>query len=99
MRKKIIGSTILSVALSSMLIVPSLGQDVQVRPISAEDNEIIPIFYKMHWSEIFIDQLSKDYDIGSLFSGKDLDTAIKAEDYQNIVRVVLMQSITVHRMQ
>lgn len=43
----------------------------------------------MHWSQVFIDQLSKDYNVESIFSEKDLNTAIKAEDYQNIVRMVL----------
>jgi len=89
MRKKIIGSTILTVALSSVLIIPSLGQTTQVTPISAEDAKIIPISYRMHWSQVFIDQLSKDYNVESIFSEKDLNTAIKAEDYQNIVRMVL----------
>ena len=89
MRKKIIGSTILTVALSSALIIPSLGQTTQVTPISAEDAKIIPISYRMHWSQVFIDQLSKDYNVESIFSEKDLNTAIKAEDYQNIVRMVL----------
>jgi len=89
MRRKIIGSTFLSVALSSMLIVPSFGQDVEVRPVSAVGNEIIPISYQMHWSQVFIDQLSKDYDTDSIFGGKDLNTAVEAEDYQNIVRIVL----------
>ena len=56
MRKKIIGSTILTVALSSALIIPSLGQTTQVTPISAEDAKNNPITYRMHWSQVFIDQ-------------------------------------------
>ncbi|HOQ38157.1 MAG TPA: BsuPI-related putative proteinase inhibitor [Acetivibrio sp.] len=88
MRKKLIGCTIISVALSSALIVPAFGQTIEVRPISADDNPVIPISLRMHWSQMFIDQLSKDYNIESLFSGKDLNAAIKAEDYLNIVKIV-----------
>jgi len=56
----------------------------------AKDVEVVPISYQIkHWSEVFIDQLSKDYDVKDVFDGKNLNSTIEVKDFQNLVRVVL----------
>jgi len=90
MKKKILGSTILLATLSSSLIVTSFGLNENTKPISAEDKKIIPISYQIkHWSQTFIDQLSKNHNVQGMFSEKDLNAPVKTEDFKNIVKLVL----------
>lgn len=90
MRKGIIGKIILPVAITSVFTATSFAQTANMMPISAEDVEVIPISYQIkHWSEIFIDQLSKNYDIKEIFGEKDLNSVIETKDFQNIVKLVL----------
>lgn len=57
---------------------------------SAEDTRIIPISYKIdHWSRIYIDQLSNNHDIKSVFGYKDLNTNITVEDFQNFIKLTI----------
>jgi hypothetical protein len=89
MKKKLLGSTILSATLCSSLILTSFGLD-DIKPISAEDKKVIPISYQIkHWSLTFIDQLSKNYNVQGMFNEKDLNAPVKTEDFQNIVKLVL----------
>jgi len=78
------------VALASVLTTTSFAQSAEIVPVSAKDVEVVPISYQIkHWSEVFIDQLSKDYDVKDVFDGKNLNSTIEVKDFQNLVRVVL----------
>lgn len=89
MKNKLFGSTILIAALSSSLVFTSFGLN-DIKPISVEDNKIIPVNYQIkHWSQTFIDQLSKNHNVQGMFNEKDLNAPVKTEDFQNIVKLVL----------
>ncbi len=90
MKNKLLGSTILLATLSSSLTFTSFGLNENTKPISAEDKEIIPISYQIkHWSQTFIDQLSKKHNVQIMFNEKDLNAPVKTEDFQNIVKLLL----------
>jgi len=89
MKNKLFGSTIVLATLSSSLIFTSFGLD-NIKPISAEDKKVIPISYQFkHWSQTFIDQLSKNHNVQGMFDEKDLNVPAKTEDFLNIVKQVL----------
>ncbi|ABN52424.1 MAG TPA: hypothetical protein DEF39_08810 [Hungateiclostridium thermocellum] len=90
MKRKVIQTCIFPVALASVLTTTSFAQSAEIVPVSAKDVEVVPISYQIkHWSEVFIDQLSKDYDVKDVFDGKNLNSTIEVKDFQNLVRVVL----------
>ena len=89
MKNKLFGSTILIATLSSSLVFTSFGLD-DIKTTSAENVKIVPISYQIkHWSQTFIDQLSKNHNVQEIFNEKDLNSAVKTEDFQNIVKLVL----------
>jgi hypothetical protein len=58
MNKNILRNTIIAGALSTMMVVPSLAQNINVVPISIKEGEVIPISYKMdHWAQIHKEKL------------------------------------------
>lgn len=90
MKRKVIQTFILPIALASVFTTASFAQTIEIMPVSATDVEVVPISYQMkHWSEVFIDQLSKNYDVKDVFGGKDLNSAIEATDFQNLAKLVL----------
>lgn len=90
MKHKILRNTIVAGSLSAMLIVPSLAQELNVRPISAKEPAVLPIRYELkHWSETFINQLSSQYDVGSIFTDKDFNDSITSEDFQKLIQTTI----------
>lgn len=72
------------------LTVPVLGADGAVRPVAVRDTEVVPISIRVdHWAKVYVEQLSKQYAVDSVFKGKDLDAAAGMQDFQNLVRLVL----------
>ncbi|NMB96183.1 MAG: hypothetical protein GYA02_06180 [Clostridiaceae bacterium] len=83
-------NTVIAGALCSALIMPSLVHGIGTLPVSASNAEIVPISYKYnHWAEVYVDQLSKNFNIESVFKGKDLEAYVTEEDFRNIVKLVL----------
>ncbi|RXE59977.1 BsuPI-related putative proteinase inhibitor [Acetivibrio mesophilus] len=90
MKKKVIGSFILPMAITSVFTATSFAETANIMPVSAKDVEVMPISYQMkHWSEGFIDQLSKNYDVMEVFGGKNLNSIIEAKDFDKLVKLVL----------
>ncbi|KNY25836.1 BsuPI-related putative proteinase inhibitor [Pseudobacteroides cellulosolvens] len=88
MRKKLLGSTILLLTLSSSLMFTSYGQTKNIQPISSGNKVVVSGKQIKHWSQTYIDQLSKNHDAQSLFKGKDLNSIVKADTFKNIVSLV-----------
>jgi len=90
MKNNILKNTIIAGTLCTVLVVPSFANEMTVRPISAEDIVVIPINYTYsHWSEAYIDQLSRNYAVESVFQNKDLNAAITVDDFQNLIRLTI----------
>lgn len=90
MKTNLIRRTIIAGALSSILVVPSLAQAINVKTISAKDVEIIPISYKFdHWAQKYVERLSSKYDIKSVFEDKDLNALITPEDFQTLIQLTI----------
>ncbi len=90
MKKNILKNSIITGALCTVLIVPTFAQSVGIMPISAKTDESVSIRHEFdHWSEKYIDELSKKYDIKSLFEDKDLNDAITIEDFKSIVELTI----------
>ncbi|HHW30276.1 MAG TPA: hypothetical protein GXX20_01160 [Clostridiaceae bacterium] len=89
MKKHQLRNAIIAGALCTVLTIPVLAKAENMQPLSEED-KLIPISYKLnHWSEKYIDQLSKEYNAGSVFEDKDLEAAIELEDFDYLVKLVL----------
>ena len=87
MKNKFIRNAILTVAVSLMIAVPVFAQNIM--PID-RDAEIVPISYKFnHWAEIYIEQLSANFDVEEIFKDKNLDDYITVEDFKNAVKLTI----------
>lgn len=74
-------------ALCTVLVIPTF---VMGGFHTMESKETIPIRYEIkHWSRQYIDQLLENYDVESIFFEKDLNEAIKKEDFQKLVKLVI----------
>ncbi len=90
MKNNIFRNTIITGAVCTVLVTPSYAQDVNVRPISTEDIAPITISYTFaHWSETYINQLSRNYDVELVFKDKDLDATITVEDFQKLIKLTI----------
>lgn len=90
MKNNLFSRILITGALCTVLTVPTFVQGAEVRPISTGDKGIIPIGYRLnHWSETYLDQLSKKYDVESAFKGKDPDADITVEDFQELVKLTV----------
>lgn len=90
MKNNLLKNTIIVGTLCTVLVIPSFAQETKIQPVSTEDIVAIPISYKLnHWSESYIDQLSKNYDVESVFKNKDLNSDIKVEDFQNLIKLTI----------
>ncbi len=77
------------------LMVPAFTQ-VNEPAVSIENKKMGPSSTKAnHWANHYIDQLSKNYDVTPIFKNKGLNDAIKAEDLQSLVRVVIDETYEV----
>ena len=62
----------------------------ELKPLQSKDLQTTSIGYEIkHWSRQYIDQLLENYDVESIFFEKDLNEAIKKEDFQNLVKLVI----------
>lgn len=88
MKKKLVRGGIIAGALCMTLTVPTFAQ---LQPDLAEkDIKAAPVSYKInHWSQTYIDNLSKNNIVELLFEGKDLDAAISVEDFQKLIKLVI----------
>jgi len=92
MNKNILKNTIIAGALSTMMVVPSLAQNINVVPISIKEGEVIPISYKMdHWAQIHKEKLLSTYDVEAIFKDKDLNAPITVEDFKNLIQLSISQ--------
>lgn len=90
MKKDRFKNKVIAGVLCTALVVPILMQVDNVNAIPVKDGGIVPISLKItHWADTYIEQLSKKYDIAFVFEDKDLDAAIKTEDFQNLVRLII----------
>ena len=92
MNKNILRNTIIAGALSTVMVVPSLAQNINVVPISIKEGEVIPISYKMdHWAQIHKEKLLSNYGAESIFKNKDLNDSIAAEDFKKLIQLSISQ--------
>ena len=90
MIKKSLKNSIIAGALCTVLTVPLFAQAASIQPIPADAIKAAPISYKLkHWSETYIDQLSKNHDVDFVFKGKNLNAPIKLEDFQSLVKLII----------
>jgi len=84
-----ITSLILVGALCTTLAIPTFVKG-ELKPLQSKDLQTTSIGYEIkHWSRQYIDQLLENYDVESIFFEKDLNEAIKKEDFQNLVKLVI----------
>jgi len=77
-------------AVISVFTATSFAQTADITLLSVEKPDVVTISYQMkHWSEPFVNQLSENYNANEMFEGKNLNSAIEAKDFQNLVRLVL----------
>lgn len=88
MRKRIFGTTVLLVTLSSSLMFTSYGLTKNIQTISSGNKAIVSRNHFKHWSQTYIDQLSKNSNLQSLYKGKDLNSLVKADSFKDIIRCV-----------
>ena len=88
MKKRVFGTTVLLATLSSSLMFTSYGQTKNIEPISSGNKVIMSEKQVKHWSQTYIDQLSKNNNLQALYKGKDLDSLVKADSFKDIVRLV-----------
>jgi hypothetical protein len=90
MKKNQLKNSIIAGVLCTALTVPMFAQADNVQPVAIEEGIIAPINYRLsHWSEKYIDQLSREYDAGALFEGKDPEAVIEIEDFDYLVRHII----------
>lgn len=90
MKNNLFSKIIITGALCIALVVPSYAKNVDIQPILAEKVEIIPISYNIgHWSQMYIDQLSGNHNVETVFKNRDVNSEIVLEDFTNLVRLVL----------
>ncbi len=91
MKKNALRNTVITGALCVFLAAPSFVQAANMQIISADDiAKPIPISYQYkHWAMPYIERLSENYDVESIFEGKGLEDYITEEDYINIVRLTI----------
>jgi len=87
--KKTIKNTIVAGVLCAALTVPSFVHGAKAEYISAEDAKTIAASQRVHWAEGYIAQLSENYEVGSIFEGKDLNAAITLQDFKKMVQLVI----------
>lgn len=88
MKNKLLRSTILTVAVSSLIAVPVFAQNIKT--ILAEDVKIAPISYIFsHWAESYVEKLSGNFDVEEIFNDKNLDNHITAEDFNKIIKLTI----------
>lgn len=84
MKNTILRNIILTVAVSSVIAVPTFAENINM-PI-VQDIKIVPINYVFkHWAEIYLDKLSVNYNVEELFKDKDLNDYITVEDFKKVV--------------
>jgi hypothetical protein len=89
MKNKIIRNTILTMAVSSVLAVPTYAQST-IMPVTAQDIKVIPINYVYkHWAEIYLERLSVNYNLEGIFKDKNLNDYITAEDFKKAVELTI----------
>jgi len=80
--------TIILVVVCLIIAVPVLAQSGACTNILAGRSLIIMPFSK-HWAEPAVEELAKNHDVENIFKGKNLNTAINAEDFRNLVQKVI----------
>lgn len=87
MKNKILRNTILTLAVSSVMAVPTYAQDFNIQ---IQNTDIMPINYvSKHWSETYIDKLLVDFKVDEIFKDKNLDSYITVEDFNKAVKLVI----------
>lgn len=90
MKKNILKNSIITGVLCAVIIVPTFAQSTDIMPVSAKSDESVSIRHEVdHWSEKYINQLSKNYNVDLLFEDKDLNDSITIEDFKNIVKLTI----------
>jgi len=88
MKKHLLRNIVISAVACTVLTVPFISQAVNLLT-SPEDNVVVStVDKKTHWSEKYLNELSKEYSLESVFKDKDLDSAISLEDFQKVIRLV-----------
>lgn len=91
MKNKILRNMIITVAVSSVIAVPTFAQNIN-STVSTQDNKIVPINYVFkHWAETYIDQLSVNYDVEEIFTDKNLNDYITVEDFEKAVKLTIYE--------
>lgn len=88
MKNKLIKNFALTLAVSSVIAVPVFAQNINIP--TALETKITPINYIFkHWAEVYVDQLSIDFDIEEIFKDKNLNDYITAEDFKNAIKLTI----------
>lgn len=90
MRNNLLRNTIIAGVICTTLAVPVFAADGAVRPAAIRDMAVVPVSISVdHWAKAYVEQLSKQYAVDSVFKGKDLDAKADIQDFQDMVRLVL----------
>lgn len=80
MKNKLMRKIVITGTLCATLVVPSFAQGLEMRPIRQKIN---------HWSGMFVEQLSQQYDMGVELEEKNLNAEITLEDFQKLIKMTL----------
>jgi len=90
MIKNLFRNTIVAGALCVTLAIPAFVNASNIQPAAADNEMVVPVADKLkHWSETYIEQLSKNHDVDFVFKGKDPDSPIELEDFQSLVKLII----------
>lgn len=90
MRNSLLRNTIIAGVLCTTLITPAFAQEMRVQSMAGKDMEVIPMSAELnHWAETYIERLSQNYDVESVFKGKNLNGAIEVQDFQKLVQMTI----------
>jgi len=89
MKNNKLKNVIITGALCTFLVTPVFVHGEQIRTIAADIDKVITFSHKPdHWAKPYVDELTDKYKITSVFEAKDLNSAIKLEDFKTLVKLI-----------
>lgn len=87
--KNIIRNALIAGTLCTFLAVPAFAGESGIRPILFGEMRPISVSNTpVHWAEQSVKELAEKYDVEYIFSGKNLDDIVAAEEYQYLVKLI-----------
>ena len=89
MKIKLLKKIFITSTLCVAIMIPSI-QGVRANDGAPKEELVaVPISYKLHWSQPFVDKLIEEYKVEEFFKEKDLSEVIKAEEFAELVKLTI----------